>query len=112
MTDCETHLTESGTLAFRVALSVLRHREDAEDVAQEAVVRSLQRFDSLRDRTRFRSWLVRVAWRLALDRRRSDTRRVARDYRLVVAEEGQRTVEHDLIQRERADKLWVAIDNL
>jgi RNA polymerase sigma-70 factor (ECF subfamily) len=115
MTDaaaCETHLTEAGTLAFRVALSVLRHREDAEDVAQEAVVRSLQRFNSLRDRSRFRSWLVRVAWRLALDRRRNDTRRTARDFHLVSPENGQGTAEHDLIQRERARRLWAAIDDL
>src|SRR6187397_1924460 len=115
MTDtaaCETHLTEAGTLAFRVALSVLRHREDAEDVAQEAVVRSLQRFNSLRDQSRFRSWLVRVTWRLPLDRRRNDTRRTARDFHLVAPENGQGIAEHDLIERERARRLWTAIDDL
>ena len=111
-TACETHLTEAGTLAFRVALSVLRHREDAEDVAQEAMVRSLQRFHSLRDRSRFRSWLVRITWRLALDRRRHDNRRTARDFHLVAVEDGTGTAEHDLIQRERADRLWAAIDDL
>jgi RNA polymerase sigma-70 factor (ECF subfamily) len=112
MSGCDTHVTESGTLAFRVALSVLRHREDAEDVAQEAVVRSLQRFQSLRDRTRFRAWLVRLTWRLALNRRRADTRRAARDLRLVANEFGQGTAEHELILRERADRLWAAIDEL
>src|SRR4051794_37505300 len=34
----EVRLTESSTLAFRVAYGVLRHRQDAEDVAQEAFV--------------------------------------------------------------------------
>jgi DNA-directed RNA polymerase specialized sigma24 family protein len=34
----ETRLVESSTLAFRVAYAVLRHRQDAEDVAQEAFV--------------------------------------------------------------------------
>jgi RNA polymerase sigma-70 factor (ECF subfamily) len=110
--ECESHLSESGTLAFRVALSVLRHREDAEDVAQEAVVRSLQRFNSLRDRARFRSWLVRVTWRLALDRRRTDTRRNARDLYLVPSEASHGTAEHELIQSERAGRLWAAIDDL
>ena len=33
----EAGLADSSTLAFRVAYSVLRHREDAEDVAQEAL---------------------------------------------------------------------------
>jgi DNA-directed RNA polymerase specialized sigma24 family protein len=37
------------------------------------------RFRALRDRDRFRAWLVRATWRLALDRRRNDRRRQARD---------------------------------
>ena len=112
MSTCDTHVTESGTLAFRVALSVLRHREDAEDVAQEAVVRSLQRFDSLKDQTRFRAWLVRITWRLALDRRRSDTRRAARDFRSIQSSDSERSAEHQALQRERTDQLWAAIDQL
>ena len=46
----ETRLVESSTLAFRVAYSVLRQREDAEDVAQEAFTRAYRRFRQLRDR--------------------------------------------------------------
>src|SRR5437667_104619 len=38
-----------------------------------------RRFDRLRDRTRFRAWLVRIAFRLALDRLRSGKRRDLRD---------------------------------
>src|SRR5262249_50613657 len=36
----EARLVESSTLAFRVAYSVLRQRQDAEDVAQEAFVKA------------------------------------------------------------------------
>ncbi len=36
----EGRLVESSTLAFRVAFSVLRHREDAEEVAQEAFTKA------------------------------------------------------------------------
>src|SRR5215212_633003 len=75
----EVRLVESSTLAFRVAFSVLRHREDAEDVAQEAFAKAYRSFRQLRDRQRFRAWLVRMTWRLALDRKRSDRRRSARD---------------------------------
>src|SRR6187399_1501074 len=75
----EVRLVESSTLAFRVAYGVLRHRQDAEDVAQEALARAHQRFQQLRDRERFRGWLVRLTWRMAIDRRRSDQRRVARE---------------------------------
>lgn len=77
--DFEERLAEVGTLAFRVAYGVLRHREDAEDVAQEALARAYDRRHTLRDRERFRSWLARIAWRLALDRRRSGKRRERRE---------------------------------
>src|SRR6058998_4411229 len=75
----EARLGESSTLAFRVAFGVLRHRQDAEDVAQEAFVRAYRGFRQLRDRDRFRAWLVRMTWRLAIDRQRNDRRRVLRE---------------------------------
>jgi RNA polymerase sigma-70 factor, ECF subfamily len=75
----EERLAECGPLAFRVARGVLRNTADAEDVAQEALLRAYRRFDRLRDRNRFRSWLVRIAFRLALDRLRSGKRRELRD---------------------------------
>jgi DNA-directed RNA polymerase specialized sigma24 family protein len=40
----EARLVESSTLAFRVAFSVLRQREDAEDVAQEAFAKAYRSF--------------------------------------------------------------------
>jgi RNA polymerase sigma-70 factor (ECF subfamily) len=75
----EERLAECGPLAYRVARGVLRNTADAEDVAQEALLRAYRRFDRLRDRTRFRGWLVRIAFRIALDRLRSSKRREQRD---------------------------------
>lgn len=75
----EERLAECGPLAYRVARGVLRNTADAEDVAQEAMLRAYRRFDRLRDRSRFRAWLVRIAFRLALDRLRSGKRREVRD---------------------------------
>jgi RNA polymerase sigma factor (sigma-70 family) len=71
----EERLAECGPLAFRVARGVLRNTADAEDVAQEALLRAYSRFGRLRERTRFRAWLVRITFRLALDRARSAKRR-------------------------------------
>ncbi|HEX2665077.1 MAG TPA: sigma-70 family RNA polymerase sigma factor [Candidatus Acidoferrum sp.] len=75
----EKRLAECGPLAFRVARGVLRNTADAEDVAQEALLRAYQSFDRLRDRNRFSGWLVRISFRLALDRLRSAKRRERRD---------------------------------
>jgi RNA polymerase sigma-70 factor, ECF subfamily len=75
----EERLAECGPLAYRVARGVLRNGADAEDVAQETLLRAYKSFDRLRDRSRFRGWLVRIAFRLALDRLRSAKRRERRD---------------------------------
>ena len=103
-------LVECSSLAFRVAFSVLRHRQDAEDVAQEAFARAHAKFRQLRDRQRFRSWLVRMVWRMALDRRRADRRRTARELehgRLAPASSVEAAASD-----ERAAILWEAIDAL
>src|SRR5262245_7928925 len=75
----EARLADSSRLAFRVAFSVLRQRDDAEDVAQEAFAKAYRSFRQLRDRTRFRAWLVRMTWRMALDRQRANQRRSVRE---------------------------------
>jgi RNA polymerase sigma-70 factor (ECF subfamily) len=75
----EERLAECGPLAYRVARGVLRNTADAEDVAQEALLRAYRSFHRLRDRNRFRAWLVRISFRLAIDRLRSAKRREQRD---------------------------------
>jgi len=107
----ETRLVESSTLAFRVAYGVLRHRQDAEDVAQEAFVKAYRGFRQLRDRDRFRAWLVRMTWRLALDRQRGDRRRATREV-IQVPEPLAASALDDVAARERAEHLWAAIDAL
>ena len=105
----EARLLESSTLAFRVAFGVLRHREDAEDVAQEAFAKAYRSFRQLRDRDRFRAWLVRMTWRLALDRKRSDRRRLAREDVVAV---NPTTAIDSTHAHERSTLLWNAIDAL
>jgi len=75
----EERLAECGPLAYRVARGVLRNSAEAEDVAQESLLRAYRRFDRLRDRTVFRAWLVRIVYRLSLDRVRAAKRREERE---------------------------------
>jgi len=110
----ETCLVENSTLAFRVAYSVLRQRQDAEDAAQEAFVRAHREFRRLRDRGRFRQWLIRTTWRVALDLRRGARRRTAREQ--AAAAPATTTAggsgEEAIIANERTGRLWQAIDSL
>jgi len=107
----EARLKDSSSLAFRVAFSVLRHHQDAEDVAQDAFARAYRGFSQLRDREAFRAWLVRMTWRLALDHRRGDRRRMLREQvpiELSLPPSG----EQQAIEADRARRLWDAIDQL
>lgn len=106
----EARLAESSTLAFRVAYGVLRQRQDAEDVAQEALAKAYRSFRQLRDRERFRPWLVRMTWRLALNARRSALRRARRD--LQHAAGASEAVAPPQASDARVAEIWKAIDAL
>jgi RNA polymerase sigma-70 factor, ECF subfamily len=107
----ECAVRASADLAVRVAFSVLRRREDAEDVAQEAYARAYRRFRGLRDPQHFRAWIVRVSWRLAIDRWRADRRRAVRE-QVAITDRGGQDVEADAARAERSALLWKAIDGL
>ena len=108
----EARLADSSALAVRVAYGVVRNRQDAEDVAQEAFTRAYRRFASLRDRERFRGWLVRMTWRLAIDHLRSRKRRQNREDAVMAITPQSGDLAEDAAARERSARLWRAIDQL
>ena len=66
----EGAVREHARLVYRIAYSVLRNRHDAEDATQEVFVRVLRyrrKLEGVRDR---KTWLARIAWRVAVERRR------------------------------------------
>ena len=79
-------IAENQRRVFQIALSILGNSADAEDVAQEAFLRAFQKFDLLREAEKFRSWVNRIVFRLALNRKRAYRRRLARDFAWYSAE--------------------------
>src|SRR5258706_11837869 len=61
---------------YRAALAALRNPADAEDVAQDALVLAFRKIDQFRGDASVRTWMVTIAWRLALSRRRSPLHRL------------------------------------
>ena len=55
---------------YRLAYNVLRDREDAYDVAQEAFIRAYQALSSFRGQSAFYTWLFRITMNLAHDKAR------------------------------------------
>jgi RNA polymerase sigma-70 factor, ECF subfamily len=107
----EERLADCPTLAYRVALGVLGNAAEAEDVAQEAMLRAYRNFHRLRDRERFRACLVRTAWRLSLDRIRASGRRERRE-QAAIADRPEADVENVLESREFERQLVTALDKL
>lgn len=52
---------------FSVALSVVRQREEAEEIAQDTFVKVYKQLGSFAQRSRFSTWLYKIAYRTALD---------------------------------------------
>jgi RNA polymerase sigma-70 factor (ECF subfamily) len=82
-TDAFGELVERNRKAvFRAAVAALGSAADADDVAQEALVIAYRKLASFRGDSTFRTWLLAITWRKALDRRKS----VGRWLRLTVAQ--------------------------
>ena len=66
---------------FRAALAAVGSAAEADDVTQEAFVTAYRKLGSFRGESQFRTWLLSITWRKAIDRRTS----LARWLKLTVA---------------------------
>jgi RNA polymerase sigma-70 factor, ECF subfamily len=66
----ESAVREHARLVYRIAYSVLRNHHDAEDATQETFVRVLRYRRKLQGIEDPKTWLARIAWRVAIKRSR------------------------------------------
>jgi RNA polymerase sigma-70 factor (ECF subfamily) len=59
---------------FRAALAAVGSPTEADDVAQEAFVTAFQKLSGFRAESSFKTWLITITWRKALDRRKNVTK--------------------------------------
>ena len=59
---------EHSRLVYRIAYAVLRRHHDAEDATQETFLRVLRYSPKLAEVEDPKTWLARIAWRVAVDR--------------------------------------------
>jgi len=59
---------------FRAALACVGNAAEADDVAQEAFVTAYRKLGTFRGDAQFRTWLLSITWRKAIDRRKSISR--------------------------------------
>src|ERR1039458_9797994 len=71
----ESLVREHSRMVYRIAYAVLRSHHDAEDAAQETFLRVLRYSHKLATVENHKTWLARIAWRVAVDRSRQRGRR-------------------------------------
>ena len=82
---------------FRAALAAVGSATEADDVAQEAFVTAFQKLAGFRGESSFKTWLLAITWRKAIDRRKSVTRWVQR--MVAPAHSGETGEEWDVMDR-------------
>lgn len=71
----EDLIRQHSRLVYRVAFAALRSHHDAEDAAQETFLRVMRYGRKLATVENPKTWLARIAWRVALDRSRKQRNR-------------------------------------
>lgn len=84
---------------FRAAMAALGSPAEADDAAQDAFVMAYRKLHSFRGDASFRTWLLAIAWRKALDRRKS----MARWFKLTMAAADTSTDAADWIEQMPGD---------
>jgi RNA polymerase sigma-70 factor (ECF subfamily) len=67
-------IAEYHPLAYGLAYGTLGDREDAEEVVQDAFVKIHGALDGFRGESSLKTWILRIVWRLSLNRRRDRAR--------------------------------------
>src|SRR5215472_8908986 len=77
----ETEVVEPGVFAvryrpyiYRLALRILRHREDSEDATQDVLVRVVRFLPSFGNRSAATTWIYRVTYNVCMNRLRERER--------------------------------------
>jgi RNA polymerase sigma-70 factor (ECF subfamily) len=69
--ELELMVRQEAKFVYGIAYAVLRNHHDAEDSAQETFVRVMRYRHRLPEVADRRAWLARIAWRVAIDRRKT-----------------------------------------
>jgi len=66
----EAAVREHAQLVFKICYAVVRNHHDAEDATQEVFLRVWRNAGRLEEIEDLRSWIARIAWNAAIDRKR------------------------------------------
>ena len=85
---------------YTMAYGVLRNREDARDVTQDAFIKAYRSLASFRKESSFYTWLYRIGMNLSIDLTRKRKRREASGLREEVATRNEQGAVHEMHHQE------------
>ncbi len=102
---------------FRAALAVLGSPDEAEDAAQDAFLAAYRKLHLFRGDSSFKTWLLSITWRHALDRRAGIVRRFRRFFSADAdgwpeAPQPGPTQEQVLVENDLQDRLRLVVKTL
>jgi RNA polymerase sigma-70 factor, ECF subfamily len=95
-----------------VCTAILRDRQAAEELAQDVFVRAYERLDTFDVREPMKPWLVKIAYRLAYQRWRTQQRHTAREEaaaRMREQHQSEPGPAERLLVDEQSELLWQAV---
>ncbi|NER12199.1 sigma-70 family RNA polymerase sigma factor [Leptobacterium flavescens] len=102
-------------MVFTIALKLMKEREEAEDVAQEAFIKCFQSLKKFKGQSKFSTWLYRISYNHCLDKLKEKKRYVRSDH-IDEVNESQIDAETDafyaLEQKERKEYIEKALKKL
>lgn len=99
--------------AFRAAYLVLRDAAEAEDAAQEALMKAYRALRSFKPGYAFRPWLLRIVMNQALTMAKSRRRRMTMAEKVAAGEAPMPpSIDETVIDSERARLVWSALEEL
>lgn len=109
--DLDTMMREHGDAVYRVAYSVTRDRELAEDVAQEALLKAWTALPTWRGDAPLRNWVLRITHNTAISMLRK-RRELVHDPDTLPEQHARSSVESDTQDRLALEAFTAALDEL
>ncbi len=94
---------------YNVILQMTRQHETAEELAQDVFVRAFEKIGTFHFKSKFFSWIYRIAINAAISHNKKERRYLNAEH---FPEQGSRTGEESLDEKERNMLIWSAIDRL
>ena len=106
---------EYQSMVFSICLNVLKQRFLAEEAAQDVFVKVYKKLNSFEQRSSFKTWIYRIAFRTAIDHQRKRkllTTSIDQDDRPLQLADGSQTSQDQMEQQDRKASLEQALKML